>query len=151
MDKINILKIMFAIQIMGVFDVIIAEPVQNWSPGDLAFKGAKDYENRDDYSRDQAVANWKQVLQMKDLTEFQKLHAFWRIGCLYAYNINWVRGERPNDKLAMEAYETILSRWSNIVCTETLNTTSIYATMGGTPTESAKRCAIGYRWFATRT
>jgi hypothetical protein len=103
------------------------------------------------HPRDIAVAEWKELLKRTDLTKEQQGFAWWRIGSLYGCNFSRARGEGPDFKLSEEAFIKARELLPNLVCTESLNCATVYATVPGPLAERAGRLAESFNWLATRT
>ena len=100
----------------------------------------------------QTIENWHRVLQQNDLTRQQQVFAWWRIGSLAAYNFKANEGETADDDLAARALGQALSLGHDLVCRETLNAATVYATLGGgTRQQRAARLELGRQWLSTRT
>ncbi|MCS7468744.1 hypothetical protein NZK35_18985 [Stieleria sp. ICT_E10.1] len=98
------------------------------------------------------IANWNLALQQDDLTREQQVFAWWRIGSLASYNFNAGHGETADNDLAAKAFRKVLSIGHDLICRETLNAATVYATLGGgTREDQASRMEFAKQWLATRT
>jgi hypothetical protein len=99
-------------------------------------------------SRDAAVAAWRELLDRANLIQEQQIFAWWRIGSLYAYNMDRSRGEAPDYKEAELAFAKIRALAPNLVSLETLNSATISGTLPGTPEDRMRRLSANLKWIA---
>ncbi|MCA9138878.1 MAG: hypothetical protein KDB00_19035 [Planctomycetales bacterium] len=98
-----------------------------------------------------AIKTWKQFVEQPGLTKGQQVFAWWRIGSLAAYNFDVDRGESADVTLAAKAFQRVHAIGGDLISRETLNTATVYGTLGGEPADRALRLAESYRWLFTRT
>lgn len=129
------------------------KPIAFTDPADMAFKAAmdKDLSRGVGEGRTQmgAVRAWEELVKRKDISEQQRLYATWRMGCLFAGNFDPDRGEKPDFVKSEKLLQKAMNMVPGLLCRETLNSSTLYATHPGTELEKAERLAESYRFIET--
>jgi len=128
-----------------------------WTPAELAIRQAMEadpsYTSGSGRALTQAgaIAAWKRFLERRDLTKEHQVFAWWRIGSLYAYNLDPRRGEKSDIEQAKSALAKTREVFPGLVTVETLNSATVYGTLSGAPLVRARRLAEAFNWLAARS
>jgi len=131
------------------------KPITFTNPADIAFKKAmdKDLSRGVGEGRTQmgAVHAWEELIKRDDISEHQRRYALWRMASLLAYNFDPERGEAPNFDRSKKLFKKVMYLTPGLLCNETINSATQYATQPGTALEKAERLAESYRFLKTAT
>lgn len=127
----------------------------NWTEAEIAFKEAmnRDLSHGVGKGRTQpgAIAAWEKFLKREDAAAEQRVFATWRVASLWAYNYDPKRGETYDMAKAEKWFKKARAIMPDLISYETINATTVYASLPGTPSEQARRKAECYRWLRSRT
>jgi hypothetical protein len=134
--------------------VVIDKAIALTEPNDIAFKAAMDKDlsfGEGERTQLGAINAWEEILKRSDISEEQRLFTTWRIASLYAYNFDNRRGESPNFEKSVKMFKEALNMIPELICMESINSATQYASHIGTDLERVDSLVESYRFLKTST
>lgn len=131
------------------FDDIREPPGFDWNDAELALLKARKVDGNLDQKR--SLTCWRNFLKREDLTKEMQAFAWYRTGCLLSHEYNASNDESPDYNKAEEAFVKVMELIPRRISFDTLESSTVFATLPGPPEVKADRLARSFQWLSERT